>query len=146
MKNWSFGIIGAGVIADFHAKAITHIPNARVIGFCDGGSGRARELAERYQGKYFSDYMELVSSREIDIVTIATPSGFHMEPAIAAAEHGKHVLCEKPLEISLERIDAMIRAHEQHGTYLGGIFNFRYIDAIGPFKKAIDSGRFCTIT
>ena len=53
----------------------------------------------------------MVKSDEIDIVTIATPSGFHMEPTIAAAQAGKHVICEKPLEITLERIDAMIDAH-----------------------------------
>ena len=63
---------------------------------------------------------------EIDIISIATPSGVHMESVIAAAGAGKHVICEKPLDVTLERIDAMIGAHEKAGTQLGGIFPMRY--------------------
>jgi predicted dehydrogenase len=69
-----------------------------------------------------------------------------MEPALAAAKAGKHVLCEKPLETTLERIDAMIEAHKECGTVLGGIFQYRFDDAIAPLKEAIDSGRFGRIT
>ncbi len=69
-----------------------------------------------------------------------------MEPAIKAAHAGKHVICEKPLEISLDRIDAMIRAHAEAGTRLGGIFNYRFNNTLKYLKKAIDDGRFGTIT
>jgi len=82
----------------------------------------------------------------VDIVTIATPSGLHMEPTVAAAEAGKHVICEKPLEITLERIDAMIEAHAKAGTRLGGIFPYRFNDLMVPLREAITSGRFGTIT
>ena len=146
MKNWNFGIIGAGLIAEFHAKAIQDIENAHLIGFCDGGSGRAKKLAEQFNCKAFSDYQAMVNSSDINIVTIATPSGFHMEPAIAAANNNKHVICEKPLEINLERIDKMIAAHEMKGTYLGGIFNYRFNESIQPLKKAIKENRFGKMT
>ena len=146
MKNWNFGIIGAGLIAEFHAKAIQDIENAQVTGFCDGGSGRAKKLADQFDCQAFSDYHAMVNSPDIDIVTIATPSGFHMEPAIAAANNGKHVLCEKPLEITTERIDKMMAAHEMQGTYLGGIFNYRYNEAIKPLQKAIEEQRFGQMT
>lgn len=146
MKIWNFGIIGAGAVAAFHARAIKDIPNAKLIGFCDSGSGRAAQLAEQYSCKTFASYQEMVRSHEIDIVTIATPGGFHKEPTIAAAEAGKHVICEKPLEISLARVDAMIEAHLKAGTRLGGIFQYRFVEAMKPLKQAINSGRLGVIT
>ena len=94
----------------------------------------------------FANTNELLQSPDIDIVIIATPSGAHMEPTIEAAKYGKHVLCEKPLEINLERIDRMIKAHEKSGTRLGGIFNYRFNDSVQVLKEAVDSGRFGTIT
>ncbi len=88
----------------------------------------------------------MLKSDEIEIVMIATPSGAHMEPAIEAAKYGKHVLCEKPIEIKLDRIDSMIEAHNKAGTYLGGIFNLRYNETTQIIKKAIDSQRLGVIT
>src|SRR5450759_2708139 len=99
MKIWNFGIIGAGLIADFHAKAIQSLQNAKLIGICGSNPEKVRILAEKYNCKIFSGYEEMLRSGEIEIVTIATPSGTHMQPAIEAARHGKHVICEKPLEI-----------------------------------------------
>ena len=146
MKTWNFGIVGAGLIADFHARAIGDIPNATFTACCDKVPERAKALAEKYGAQAFDSYEEMVKSDDVDIVTIATPSGLHMEPTVAAAEAGKHVICEKPLEITLERIDAMIAAHEKAGTRLGGIFPYRFNNLMVPLRDAIDSGRFGTIT
>jgi predicted dehydrogenase len=146
MKIWNFGIIGAGLIADFHARAILSLKNARLAGICGTNQVKVKTLADKYCCKAFSDMEEMFLSGDIDIVTIATPSGAHMEPAIAAARHSIHVLCEKPLEISLERIDRMIMAHAEAGTRLGGIFNYRFNDTLQYIKKAVDSNRFGTIT
>ena len=146
MKIWNFGIIGAGLIADFHAKAIQSLEHARLTGVCGHNSEKVRILAEKYNCKTFANYEEMLRSGEIEIVTIATPSGAHMEPTIEAARHGKHVICEKPLEISLERIDKMIESHAKSGTKLGGIFNYRYNDTLKYLKTAIENGRFGTIT
>ena len=123
MKKWKFGIIGAGLIADFHAKAIDSLENSTLSGICGTNQEKAKKLAKKYNCKVFNSYSEMLDSDKIDIVTIATPSGAHMEPAIEAAGKGKYVLCEKPIEISLERMDNMIEAHAKAGTYLGGIFN-----------------------
>lgn len=146
MKHWNFGIIGAGLIADFHAKAIQSLANARLTGISGSNKEKVRALAEKYNCRGFTSDEELLRSGEVDIVTIATPSGSHMEPTVAAARNGKHVLCEKPLEISLERIDKMIDAHSKAGTMLGGIFNYRFDETIQPLKTAIENGRFGTIT
>lgn len=146
MKTWNFGIIGAGTIADFHARAIESLPGARLIGISGSNVKKAAVLAEKYNCKTFASYEEMLLSDEIEIVTIATPSGAHMEPTIAAARNGKHVICEKPLDISVERIDKMIEAHAQAGTYLGGIFNYRFHDTVRALKAAVEQGRFGTIT
>jgi len=134
------------LIADFHADAIKDIPNAKLIGCCDIIPEKAEALADKFGAKVFKDFEELANSEQIDIVTIATPSGLHAEPAIAAAGAGKHVICEKPLEVTLERIDAMIEAHEEAGTRLGGIFPYRFNDAVAVLKDVISSGRFGVIT
>jgi predicted dehydrogenase len=146
MKIWSFGIVGAGLIADFHARAIKDIPNARLIGCCDKLPDRAKKLADKFGVRTFADYEQMLADDDIDVITIATPSGFHAEPTIAAAGAGKHVICEKPLEITLKRIDAMIEAHEKAGTRLGGIFPYRFNDMMAPLREAIRSGRFGVIT
>lgn len=146
MKNWNFGIIGTGMIADFHAKSIQGIKNATLAGVCGSDPIKAGKFAEKYKAKAFTNYQEMLRSGDIDIVTIATPSGNHMEPAIEAARCGKHVLCEKPLEISLERMDKMIEAHEKAGTFLGGIFNYRFNDPVAILKNAIDQNRFGDIS
>lgn len=145
MKTWKIGIIGAGLIADFHARAVGDLEHAQVVAICDNGSGKADELAKKYQCEAFHDYKTLLE-QPLDLIMIASPSGAHMEPAILAAEKGIHVLCEKPLDVTLERIDRMIEAHQNHGTRLGGIFNFRYDEVTPVIKKAIDEKRLGKIT
>jgi UDP-N-acetyl-2-amino-2-deoxyglucuronate dehydrogenase len=146
MKTWDFGIVGSGLIAAFHARAIADIPNAKFIGCCDIKPQRAQDLALRNSCRAYHNLEEMLNDEKIDIVTVATPSGTHLEPTVAAAKAGKHVICEKPLEVTLERIDTMIQAHQETGTQLGGVFQYRYCDAVKPLKKAIDTGRFGTIT
>jgi UDP-N-acetyl-2-amino-2-deoxyglucuronate dehydrogenase len=146
MKIWKFGIIGTGLIADFHALALQSLPNAELVGFWGTNPEKTARLTRKYGCKSWESYPQMLASDDVEIVVIATPSGAHLEPAVQAARYGKHVICEKPLEITLDRIDEMIRAHEEAGTRLGGIFNYRYYDAVKPLKLAIDSGRFGTIT
>jgi len=146
MKTWNFGIVGAGLIADFHARAIADIPNAKLIACCDEISAKAQKLAEKYSCQAFESYEDVFDKTEIDIATIATPSGLHMEPALAAAKAGKHVICEKPLEVTLKRVDSMINAHKKAGTMLGGVFQNRFTDAQIVLREAINSGRFGVIT
>ena len=146
MKVWNFGIVGAGVIGDFHARAIADLENGNLYAVCDTNFDRAKGLAEKYNCKAYDSYEQMLKEKEIDIVTIATPSGLHMEPTVAAAKARKHVLCEKPLDVTIERIDKMIAAHEEADTKLGGIFQARFADSLVPLRNAIKAGRFGTIT
>jgi len=146
MKTWNFGIVGAGLIADFHARALADIPTAKLVACCDQIPERARALADKHDCEAFESYTQMLGREDVDVVTIATPSGAHMEPAIAGAEAGKHVICEKPLEVTLERVDAMIDAHKKARTLLGGVFQNRFADAQIALREAIKSGRFGVIT
>lgn len=145
-KRWTIGVVGAGMIGQVHAQVISQVSNAVFAGCCDGGSGRAAEICRQFGGHVYADYRAMMSDAAVDVVTIATPSGLHLEPTAAAAAAGKHVLCEKPLEISLSRIDRMIAAHEAAGTRLGGIFQNRFTDGVREIRNAIAQGRFGRIT
>lgn len=145
-KRWTIGVVGAGTIGRVHAEVIAHLPNAVFAGCCDGGSGRAKEICRQFGGQVYADYPAMMADPAVDVVTLATPSGLHLEPAAAAAAAGKHVLCEKPLEITLERIDRMIAAHAAAGTRLGGIFQNRFTDGVRHLRTAIEQGRFGRIT
>jgi UDP-N-acetyl-2-amino-2-deoxyglucuronate dehydrogenase len=146
MGTWKFGIVGTGLIADFHARAIQSLPNAKLVAISGRTLEKAIKLADKYFCEPFDDYKEMIARAGIDIVAIATASGAHLEPALEAARLGKHVICEKPLEITLDRIDEMIEAHDEARTHLGGIFNFRYNESVRVLKEAVNRGRFGTIT
>lgn len=141
-----FGIIGAGMIANFHAKAIQAMEGGELHSFYGRRQEAIDELVAENGGKGYTDLNEFLADPELDIVTIATPSGAHLEPALAAAKAGKHIICEKPLEVTPERIDLMISACEDAGVTLSGIFNRRFHPAMDAFKKAVGDGRFGTLT
>ena len=89
---------------------------------------------------------DMLADPDVHIVTIGTPSGAHQEPAVAAAKAGKHVIVEKPLEMTLKRCDAIIHACEDNGVTLSTIFPSRFHDASRELKRAIDAGRFGRLT
>ena len=141
----NFGIIGGGMIAAFHAKAIDAIPGATLKSVFARNADRATDFAEQNECEGFSDLDAFLDSG-IDVVTIATPSGHHLEPTLAAANAGKHVICEKPLEVTVDRIDQMVRACKDAGVSLSGIFNRRFNRGVEVLKNAVDSGRFGRLT
>ena len=133
----NFGIIGTGTIGRFHAQAIRAM---------DGGTlhsvynHRAASGAE-FGVASFTDLAAFLADPGLEIVTIATPSGAHFEPALAALQAGKHVICEKPLEITTVRIDELIAAAAVSGKTLAAILNRRFNPAMAAFKAACDAGR-----
>lgn len=141
-----FGVVGTGMIAGFHAKAIGAIPDARLVGAYDAVPERAQKFAAEQGCTAYSELEAMLDNRDIHVVTICTPSGAHRDPAVAAARAGKHVLVEKPLEITLARCDDIIRACEQAGVLLGGILPSRFTPANIALKNAIDAGRFGRLT
>ena len=141
-----FGIIGCGMIANFHAKAIADIRGAKLVACFDMFPAAADRLAESTGCKPYHDLKEMLADPDVDVVTICTPSGAHMEPAVQAANAGKHVIVEKPLEVTLKRCDRIIDACEKNGVVLATIFPSRFHESSRLIKKAIDKGRFGTLT
>ncbi len=137
-----FGIIGGGMIAGFHAQAIQRTPNAELVGIADRAPGRAEEFAAKYGVPYpTNDVQALVSRADIHVVCVSTPSGAHLEPALAAIAAGKHVIVEKPLEITTARADQLIAAAEKAGVLLAPIFQSRFGAGAQRVKAAIEAGR-----
>lgn len=145
-QAYGFAIVGTGLISKFHARAVREVPGARLVAVCGRERAKAEAFAAEFGCAAFDSVEALLACEGVDIVTVTTPSGAHQEAAIAAAKAGKHVLCEKPLEISLERADAMIEAHRAAGTRLGCTFQLRYMPALQPIRDALQEGRFGRIT
>lgn len=140
------GIVGCGMISHFHAKAIAEIRGAKLVACYNRSRDKAEQLSELYGGTVHETLEDLLDDPEVDVVSICTPSGAHMDPAVAAANAGKHVIIEKPLEITLKRCDAIIQACEKNKVSLSVIFPSRFHRSSQLLKKAIDSGRFGTLS
>ncbi len=141
-----FGIIGCGMIANFHARAIGDVRGAKLVACYDTIPAAADKLAEATGCKAYHDLDAMLADPAVDVVTIGTPSGAHLEPALAAARAGKHVIVEKPLEITLRRCDAIIEACKKAGVVLSTIFPSRFHEPSMEIKRAIDQGRFGRLT
>ena len=141
-----FGIIGCGMIANFHAKAIADIRGAKLVSCFDMVPAAADRLAAATGCEAYHDLDAMLKNPELDVVTIGTPSGAHLEPAVAAARAGKHVIVEKPLEVTLKRCDKIIAACDDAGVVLSTIFPSRFHESSRLMKRAIDRGRFGQLT
>lgn len=149
MPEHGFGIIGCGMIAEYHTKAINEIPGARVVAAFTRNPENGKKIADLAENGPVSiedDLDRMLAHPELDVVCICTPSGAHLDPALKAAKAGKHVVVEKPLEITLPRCDAIIEACDANGVRLCTIFPSRFSAANARLKEAIDLGRFGRLT
>ncbi len=141
-------IVGCGMIARFHARALAEIPEARLVALVSRTESSAQKFASElpHPVQCFVHLQQALDSRDIDIVIITTPSGAHLEPAILSAKAGKHVVIEKPLEITTDRCDQIIQTCAEYKVQLCTIFPSRFGDANSELKRAIDSHRFGRLT
>jgi len=145
-RGFGFGIIGCGMIANFHAKAIADVRGARLVACYDAVPAAADRLAEAQGCRAYRSLKQMLADPAVDVVTIGTPSGAHLEPAVAAARAGKHVIVEKPLEITLARCDRIIRECAKNKVKLSAIFPSRFHRSSLQLKRAVDGGRFGRLT
>ena len=135
------GIIGCGKIAQVrHIPEYAANPNTKVYGFYDINLARAEELAKQYGGKAYASYEELLADPEIVAVSVCAANHVHAEITIAALKAGKHVLCEKPMAVTLEECEAMVAAAEESGKYLMIGQNQRLAKAHAKAKELIAQG------
>jgi UDP-N-acetyl-2-amino-2-deoxyglucuronate dehydrogenase len=146
MQRINFALIGAGNIAKIYVNAFAQIPEARVTVICNRTESTGRTLAERAGADWTPAYADAVSRADVDVVVIATPSGTHAEIAVAAAEAGKHLLVEKPIDITLPRVDSIIETAERADVILACVFPLRFAAGVHKAKEALDAGRLGRLT
>jgi predicted dehydrogenase len=125
-RKLNFGVIGLGNISRHHIGAIQALPDCQLIAIGSRSEEKRLAAQEQYGIQTFADFNEMVQLPELHVVCICTPSGQHLDACLAAARAGKHVITEKPLEITVERANRMIRVCRDAGVKLACIFQNRY--------------------
>ncbi|MEZ4848262.1 MAG: Gfo/Idh/MocA family oxidoreductase [Bacteroidia bacterium] len=138
---WKFGIVGMGSIASFHIKSLEELPNCEVVALCSSNAERAKEAGQHYHLPAFTDTAKMISEVDLDAIVICSASGYHLEPTLTAAKAGKHVICEKPLEVTVERADEMIQTCRDAGVKLGCIFQSRFKPDFMRIQKVVAEGK-----
>ena len=140
-------IIGSGLIARFHAQSVKASEKLELKGFCDTFSVEsAKKAAAEFGGEAWGDLDAALSAPGVGMATVATASGGHDEAVFAAARHKVPILVEKPLSITVARIDAMIAACRESGTPLGCIFQSRWSEDYENARAKIASGELGKLT
>jgi len=142
VKEIGFGIIGTGMIASMHMAGIEAVDGARLVAVSDVIEEKAKKAGEEKQIAWYTDYKKMLERPDIDVVSICTPSGLRGQIAIDAAAAGKHIVAEKPLEVTLEKADAMIEACDKAGVKLAVIMQNRFLDGLQSLKQDIEKGAF----
>ncbi len=134
------GLIGGGNITETHARAARALPGVEIGAIHGTSAEKVGRLCREYGGRPYSELSQFLAHRPMDLVAIGSPSGLHASQGIAAAQHGLHVLTEKPIDIRTERADALIAAADKAGVKLGVFFQDRCKPDILRVKKAVDAG------
>ena len=141
-----FGILGCGVIGPHHAKAIAGLQSAELVAVADVVPELAEKLAEEYGCSHYASLQEMLSSVDLDAVCLCTPSGTHAEGAIAALEAGKHVVIEKPVDVTLEAADRLIEVQRATGGRAAVVSQHRFDAATRAVHAALARGEFGRLT
>lgn len=142
MKKLRFAVLStAHLHAWSYIRVLKELPEAELVAVYDDNKERLKRVIEEYGVKtVYTDYNELLKREDIDAVVITSENARHAELTIAAAEAGKHVLCEKPIATNLKDADEMIRATRKAGVKLQIAFVMRYHSATAHVKKLLDEG------
>jgi UDP-N-acetyl-2-amino-2-deoxyglucuronate dehydrogenase len=136
----AIGLTGGGNITETHARAVCAIPGTRVAAINGTNPEKIANLCREYGGTPYVEFEEFLRHRPLNVVVLGSPSGLHAEQGIAAAQHGLHVLTEKPMDISTARADLLIEAARQADVKFGVIFQERLKPEIQQLKKWIAGG------
>lgn len=142
MARIGFGIIGCGNIGPVHAAAISAVRNAKLVAVSDVVEKSAKSLAGQYGADAYTDFRKMLERRDLDVVSLCVPSGMRADIGSVCAAYGKHILSEKPLEVTSKRIDKLVCAADKAGVMLGCVFQSRFADGTKLIRKALDKGRF----
>ncbi|RAO99262.1 hypothetical protein PW5551_04830 [Petrotoga sp. 9PW.55.5.1] len=142
MNKVRFGLIGAGNVGKVHAKALESIKEAELVTIYSRNKKKSEKLASEFNCEYSADIKEILERNDIEAVIIALPSALHADVGIAAAKNGKHVVVEKPVDVSLKKTDNLINECKKRNVLLSVIFQRRFSDSSFRLKKAVKKGYF----
>ncbi len=132
------GIIGIGTIAGIHAQALQESEKLELFSVYSRSEKNARSLGDKHNVRWYSDWDRFISDPELDAVSVCTPSGNHLDYGELAAKAGKHVIIEKPIEVTLDRAKRLIRVCEENSVALAVIYQSRFVPEIQALKKNLD--------
>ncbi len=141
MREIRFGVVGCGKISQRHMEIVQATDGLELSAVCDPTPGRVEEVGRQFDVKSrFTDYRDLLEARVCDAVILCTPSGLHGEMIEAAAGAGLHVLVEKPLEVTLAKVDSAIRACRKAGVRLGVVYQRRGLRLFRRLAEVVGGG------
>lgn len=146
MTMTRFVIVGTGVISSRHAAIIADLREAKLVAAVDKDPERAQSWAHEHGVPGFSDLGSALRSVEADAVIVCTPTSLHGDVAIEALQAGKHVVIEKPADITIDRIDEIVAAQEAAGTLVTVISQHRFDPATEKLSEAISAGELGHLT
>ena len=141
-KELGFGLLGAGLVAPFHARSLRDSRGGRLVAICDSNQERARKLASAYPAPVYPDLDAMLGDPAVDVVNVLTPNHLHHAAVLACARAGKHVITEKPPAMSLAETDEMIQACAKAGVKFACTVQCRVRAAVQAVKKALGQKRF----
>lgn len=139
-----FGLVGCGRIAKRHSELLGHnqIGNASLVAVCDIDEEKAKKIGEQFNVPYYTDMDEMMQKESIDVVSVLTESGYHAKHVINLAKYGKHIVVEKPMALTLDDADAMIRACDENSCKLFVVKQNRFNVPVVKLREAMDEKRF----
>lgn len=146
MKQVNCAVVGLGAIGPTHVQAIRNTPKANLYAVCDVVAEKADRVAAQEGCKAYYDFDELLKDENVQLVHLCVPSGYHAQLGVRAAAAGKNVLVEKPIDVTLEAADRLIRACDEAGVLLSCISQHRFDDAMEKAHEALAKGWFGTLT
>jgi len=142
MSKLRFAIVGCGVIHGTHINSIGKLPDdAELVAVCDEIEERAKGTAEKHGVRAFTDLGAMLREAEFDVLTVCTPSGLHARHGVQGAEAGKHIIVEKPIDVTLSAADALIGACSRNNVKLEVISQQRYTEGIQQLHQWLDAGK-----
>ncbi len=142
----NFAIIGCGRIAKKHTEVLgsNSIKGAQLVAVCDINIQKAKYYGEKYSVPYYSEYHKMMADikNKIDVVSILTPSGYHVRDCVELAQYGKHIVVEKPMALTLDDADEMIKACDKNNCRLFVVKQNRFNLPVIKLREALDNGRF----
>lgn len=145
----NFALVGCGRIAKRHSELLgwNHIKNAKLTAVCDTVEERSESIGQRFGVPYYTNMDEMMEKQpNINVISVLTPSGMHAEHVIRLAKYKKNILVEKPMALTLDDADSMIRTCDASGVRLFVVKQNRYNLPVQKLREAVEEGRFGRMT